>query len=85
MIEFYFFVLMFNGNVGIFLFIFRELIRICKLFFYVIKKLDFNFFIGKFKKKYSNVLLDYISLEKGRVFLKLVLNDRDYYSGMNVK
>lgn len=56
--------MMSNGNVGILLFKFMELIRICKLFFYVIKKFDLNFFTRKFKMKYSNVLFDYKFLEK---------------------
>ena len=53
-----------NGNVGTPLLVFMELIRTCKLPPHVIKKLDLNFFVGKSKKKYSNVPLDYKSLEK---------------------
>ena len=77
--------LMPNGNVGTSLSIFRELIRTCKLPPYVIKKLDLNFSMGKSKKKYSNVPLDYTSLEKGRVLLKSAPNDRDHHLGMNAK
>ena len=53
-----------NGNVGTPLLVFMELIRTCKLPPHVIKKLDLNFSVGKSKKKYSNVPLDYKSLEK---------------------
>ena len=53
-----------NGNVGTPLLVFMELIRTCKLPPHVIKKLDLNFSGGKSKKKYSNVPLDYKSLEK---------------------
>lgn len=77
--------LMPNGNVGTSLSIFRELIRTCKLPPHVIKKLDLNFSMGKSKKKYSNVPLDYTSLEKGRVLLKSAPNDRDHHLGMNAK
>lgn len=56
--------LMPNGNVGTPLLVFMELIRTCKLPPHVIKKLDLNFSGGKSKKKYSNVPLDYKSLEK---------------------
>lgn len=56
--------LMPNGNVGTPLSKFMELIRTCKLPPHVIKKLDLNFSLGKSKKKYSNVPLDYKSLEK---------------------
>lgn len=60
---------MLNGNVGIFLSVFMELIRICKFFFYVIKKLDLNFFVCKFKKRYSNVLFDYKILERDYILV----------------
>lgn len=56
--------LMPNGNVGTPLLVFMELIRTCKLPPHVIKKLDLNFSVGKSKKKYRNVPLDYKSLEK---------------------
>lgn len=58
--------LMPNGNVGTPLLVFMELIRTCKLPPHVIKKLDLNFAAGQSKKKYSNVPLDYKSLEKDR-------------------
>lgn len=53
-----------NGNVGTPLSKFMELIRTCKLPPHVIKKLDLNFSTRKPKMKYSNVPLDYKSLEK---------------------
>ena len=53
-----------NGNVGTPLSKFMELIRTCKLPPHVIKKLDLDFSSCKSKKKYSNVPLDYKSLEK---------------------
>ena len=55
--------LMPNGNVGTPLAVFMELIRTCKLPPCVIKKLDLNFASSKFKKKYSNVPLDYKALD----------------------
>ena len=55
-----------NGNVGTPLSKFKELIRTCKLPPHVIKKLDLNFSLCKSKKKYSNVPLDYKSLERRR-------------------
>ena len=55
-----------NGNVGTPLSKFKELIRASKLPPYVIKKLDLNFSSCKSKKKYSNVPLDYKSLERRR-------------------
>ena len=65
-----------NGNVGTPLSVFRELIRTCKLPSHVIKKLDLNFSVGKSKKKYRNVPLDYKTLEKGGVILGTTRNHR---------
>lgn len=56
--------LMPNGNVGTPLSVFMELIRTCKLPPHVIKKLDLNFSACKSKKRYSNVPLDYKTLER---------------------
>lgn len=53
-----------NGNVGTPLSVFMELIRTCKLPPHVIKKLDLNFSACKSKKRYSNVPLDYKTLER---------------------
>lgn len=58
--------LMPNGNVGTPLAIFKELIRACKLPPHVITKLDLDFSAGKSRKKYTNVPLDYKSIERGR-------------------
>ena len=68
-----------NGNVGTPLSKFMELIRTCKLPPHVIKKLDLDFSVGKSKKKYSNVPLDYKSLEKGSV-AAITSNKRDRIS-----
>lgn len=53
-----------NGNVGTPLSTFKELIRTCKLPPHVITKLDLDFSVGKSRKKYTNVPLDYKSLER---------------------
>ena len=58
--------LMPNGNVGTPLAIFKELIRACKLPPHVITKLDLDFSAGKSRKRYTNVSLDYKSIERGR-------------------
>lgn len=72
--------LMPNGNVGTPLSTFMELIRACKLPPHIIKKLDLDFSLGKSKKKYSNVPLDYKSLEKGISTVTSLRNERTLVS-----